>query len=109
MTVPTTGTQPHDDSSAWGTVAQRLALHHVDIDEDNNHIVVNQRIVRRTGCASLLVRACPAHVFSQEADGSVTTEYAACLECGTCTAIAPAGAVHWRYPRGGFGVSYREG
>jgi ferredoxin-like protein FixX len=32
-------------------------------------------------------------------------EYAACLECGTCLAIA----LKWHYPLGGFGVQFREG
>jgi ferredoxin like protein len=42
-------------------------------------------------------------------DGSIGIEYAACLECGTCLAVAPAGVLTWHYPRGGFGVSFREG
>jgi ferredoxin-like protein FixX len=35
--------------------------------------------------------------------------YAACLECGTCKAMAAPGALTWHYPRGGFGIAYREG
>ena len=33
----------------------------------------------------------------------------ACLECGTCLAVAAPGALTWHYPRGGFGVQFREG
>ncbi len=36
-------------------------------------------------------------------------EYAACLACGTCLAVAAPGALKWRYPRGGFSVQFREG
>ena len=34
---------------------------------------------------------------------------AACLECGTCLAVAPAGVLRWHYPRGGYGIAFREG
>jgi ferredoxin like protein len=31
-----------------------------------------------------------------------------CLECGTCYVVCGKDAfTRWRYPRGGFGVSYR--
>ena len=59
--------------------------------------------------AQLLVRICPAHVYTEEADGSVGFTAAACLECGTCLAVAPEGALSWHYPRGGFGVAFRQG
>ena len=36
-------------------------------------------------------------------------EYAACLECGACLAVADPGALTWRYPRGGMGVRFRLG
>ena len=44
-----------------------------------------------------------------QADGTISVEYAACLDCGTCLAVAPPGVLEWHYPRGGFGVSYRGG
>jgi ferredoxin like protein len=40
---------------------------------------------------------------------AIAVEFAACLECGTCLAIAAPGALQWHYPRGGMGISYREG
>ena len=55
------------------------------------------------------MRICPAHVYTEEADGSVGFTAAACLECGTCLAVAPEGALSWHYPRGGFGVAFRQG
>jgi ferredoxin-like protein FixX len=41
--------------------------------------------------------------------GHISVEYAACLECGTCLAVAATGALKWHYPRGGFGIQFREG
>jgi ferredoxin like protein len=32
-----------------------------------------------------------------------------CLECGSCRAVCPHGAITWRYPRGEYGVRYRWG
>ena len=38
----------------------------------------------------------------------VVADDAACLECGACLAVAPQ-TLGWHYPRGGFGVRFREG
>ncbi|MFC7581815.1 ferredoxin family protein [Schaalia naturae] len=91
------------------SVPARLAGNTYDLDEDESHIGIDQEAARASGCGPLLVRICPAHVYSMNDDGSIGIEYAACLECGTCLAVAPAGVLTWHYPRGGFGVSFREG
>jgi ferredoxin like protein len=91
-----------------GTVAERLDNNHYATDE-RSHIEVNQDLVRITAAGPLLVRVCPAHVYSLQPDGTLGITYAACLECGTCRAVAPAGALNWQYPRSGMGVTYREG
>lgn len=86
-------------SDGFGSVACRLAKNHYDVDEDNSHIHVNQDIARGTGTGKLLVRVCPAHVYSEESDGTISVEYAACLECGTCLAVAAPGSLEWHYPQ----------
>lgn len=93
----------------FGSVTERLARNSYVLDEDHCHIEVNQDIARQTGTGELLVRICPAHVYGHGADGTITVNHAACLECGTCLAVAAPGALSWHYPRGGFGVVYREG
>lgn len=92
-----------------GTVPERLAQNRYTLDEGTSHIEVDQPIARSTGIVKLLVRVCPAHVFSEAPDGSIVVQHAACLECGTCLAVAAPGSLRWHYPRGGFGVTYREG
>jgi ferredoxin like protein len=92
-----------------GSVPQRLGLLAFHLDEECPHIEVDQDAARATGAAALLERVCPAHVYRAEPDGSIGVTYAACLECGTCLAVAPPGVLRWHYPRGGFGVTYREG
>ena len=91
------------------TVAERLAQNRFTPDGEQSHIEVDQALVRATRTAGLLVRICPAHVYSEAPDGTLAVQHAACLECGACLAVAPTGALRWRYPRGGFGVAYREG
>lgn len=90
-------------------LSERLARNHFDTDDAASHISVDQAACRSTGAAAVLVAVCPAGVYSLAADGDLLVEYAACLECGTCLAVAPPGVLSWQYPRGGRGVRYREG
>lgn len=92
-----------------GSVPERLAKNHYAVDEEESHIQVDQGAARRTDAGALLERVCAAHVYRREPDGSVTVSAAACLECGTCLAVAPPGVLTWHYPRGGYGIGFREG
>ena len=96
-------------TTPFGTVTERLDRNRYETDETRSHILVDQPAAKATGAGPLLVRVCPAHVYSLQADGTVGVLYAACLECGTCRAVAPPGALTWHYPRGGMGITYREG
>ena len=70
------------------SVPARLAGNTYNLDEEESHIEVDQQLARKLGVGPLLERICPAHVYSVEADGTIGVEYAACLECGTCLAMA---------------------
>jgi len=91
------------------SVPELLAKNRFELDEEESHIEVDQAVVKATGCGQAMVRCCPAHVYAEEADGTLSVEYAACLECGTCVVVAAPGALRWHYPRGGFGIQFREG
>jgi len=95
--------------TSLASINDRLARNSYTLDEAQSHIEVNQELARRTGTGKLLVRICPARVYGEATDGTITVNYAACLECGTCLAMAAPGALTWHYPRGGFGIVYREG
>lgn len=72
------------------------------------HIILDQNVC--SGCKNrACTTSCPAHCYSwSEEDELMTFVYDGCLECGTCYIVCEAGAfLRWRYPRGGFGVSYR--
>ena len=90
------------------TVPERLAANRFVLDEEESHIQVDQELCRTTGTGKRIIAVCPAGVYSEQ-DGDIVVDYAACLECGTCLAVASPGALTWTYPRGGFGVSLREG
>mgnify|MGYP001358308225 CR=1 FL=1 len=91
------------------SIVERLGGNHYVLDEEQSHIQVDQEVIAATGTGRVLVRICPAHVYSEGADGQILVADAGCLECGTCLALMPAGTLRWHYPRGGFGVSFRQG
>ena len=80
------------------SVPERLTKNRFNLDEEESHIEVNQEIAKATGTGKALVACCPAHVYSEEPDGTISVEYAACLECGTCLAIAAPGALQLALP-----------
>ena len=92
-----------------GNVESRLAKNAYEVDEGNTHIEVNQEIARATGTGKLLTKICPAHVYREEADGTISVEFAACLECGLCFQMVAPGSLVWHYPEGAMGVRFREG
>lgn len=76
--------------------------------DDRPHIQVNAAV-----CKDCTVRACvyvcPANLFVPLDDGGILFNYEECFECGTCyIACNKEGAISWTYPRGGYGVTFRE-
>jgi ferredoxin like protein len=47
--------------------------------------------------------------YHVEENGQTTIYWESCIECGTCRIICPFHNIAWKYPAGGFGVSYRYG
>lgn len=91
-----------------GSINERLAKN-VFHTGDRPHISINQELAKATGTGKGIVAICPAHVYREEHDGTISIETAACLECGTCLAVADPGVLHWEYPEGGTGIEFREG
>lgn len=72
------------------------------------HIIVDERHCvecHERGCTI----ACPARCYTwSEEERKMTFVHDGCLECGTCYVVCERKAfTRWRYPRGGFGVSFR--
>jgi ferredoxin like protein len=76
--------------------------------DETAHIVVDGE-----KCRSCSVRACiyvcPANLFVPLDDGSVLFNYEQCFECGACYFVCTQeGAIQWTFPKGGYGVTFRE-
>jgi ferredoxin like protein len=94
--------------AGFGSVTERLAGNSYTVDGES-HIEINQELVRKSGAGKVLQRVCPAHVYSENEDGTLAILFAACMECGTCRALVSPDVLQWHYPNGGFGVAFREG
>ncbi|MEB2836789.1 MAG: 4Fe-4S dicluster domain-containing protein [Desulfurococcales archaeon] len=75
-----------------------------DVDEEP-HITVDYEKCSKCDAKPCLY-LCPAGCYTLSGN-RVLFSYEGCLECGTCRAICPMGAVRWSYPKSGRGVFYR--
>ena len=90
------------------TVPQKLAVNKYELDEGHPHIEVHEEVCRSLCPDLACLFICPADVYSEQ-NGQIVADWAACLECTTCKVACPSEALHWEYPRGGFGIVYRSG
>lgn len=88
-------------------VDQRLATVRFRVDS-HAHIQVNNEVCKECSTQAC-VYVCPANLFTPLSDGTILFNYEQCFECGTCyVACNREGAITWTYPKGGYGVSFRE-
>lgn len=86
-----------------------LNLNKFNVDEEQPHIVLDKEVCRACSPKPCLY-VCPALLYRLDKNGDISFDYAGCLECGTCRLMCKdKGIVKWVYPRGTFGVSYRQG
>ncbi len=71
------------------------------------HIVIQEEVCLTCDGRPCTI-VCPAQLFVWEG-GGMTFNCDGCLECGSCRLVCPCEAITWRYPRGGYGVSFRWG
>lgn len=98
-----------ESNSITPAIKERLMKNRYQVNEGQSHIQLDQEYAKATGLGKILVQVCPAHVYSEREDGGIDVEYAACLECGTCRAVADPKLLQWTYPEGSFGVQLRQG
>ncbi|NLL52189.1 MAG: ferredoxin family protein [Peptococcaceae bacterium] len=89
------------------SIPEKLALNKFEVNEGNPHIIIDNTKCQSCQPKSCLT-VCPAELYSEQ-NGEIIVEWAGCLECGTCRAVCPQGAISWEYPIGGFGIIYRQG
>jgi ferredoxin like protein len=90
------------------SVAHKLAVNKYELDEGHPHIEVNNEVCQAKCGDKFCLFVCPANVYQEQGD-KIIADWAGCLECTTCKVACPSDALHWEYPRGGFGIVYRHG
>jgi ferredoxin like protein len=90
------------------TMPQKIAVNKYELDEGHPHIEVREEACRALCPDLACLFICPADVYSEQ-NGVIVADWAGCLECTTCKVACPSQALHWEYPRGGFGIVYRSG
>lgn len=90
-------------------VPDKLGINKFYTDEHNAHITVNKECQDQENI-SLIVKACPAALYSVDENGTLFFDYLGCLECGTCKVLGEGKLVEtWNYPQGTLGIEYRHG
>ncbi|MCL1976417.1 MAG: ferredoxin family protein [Firmicutes bacterium] len=74
-------------------------------EDQNSHIKLDYAACEACQTKPCL-NICPAQMFSLTAQGDILFSYEGCLECGACSIICSY--LTWYYPRGGYGVVFRE-
>ena len=91
------------------TPPELLSKNKFNVDEEEPHIIIDKAICARCVEKPCLY-VCPAVLYKLDKNGEMSVDYAGCLECGTCRVMCKnKGIVKWVYPRGTFGVIYRQG
>ncbi|OPX84819.1 MAG: hypothetical protein A4E53_03711 [Pelotomaculum sp. PtaB.Bin104] len=86
-----------------------LSLNKFNVDEEEAHIIVDKQICAKCSEKPCLY-VCPAGLYKLDNTKKLSFDYAGCLECGTCRVMCKnKGIAKWRYPRGTFGISFRQG
>lgn len=88
-------------------LADKLYLLKYEVDEESHLVIKDQKVCQeceRKPC----INRCPAEVYSWEGD-RLQVAYENCVECGVCKIVCPYENIDWRYPRGGYGVSFKFG
>jgi ferredoxin like protein len=79
------------------------------LDEQEAHLKIKDQAVCKACVGKPCVDFCPVGAYRTMDDGTTQIAFQSCVECGTCRVACPPLNVSWKYPRGGFGVSYKFG
>ncbi|MCX7599381.1 MAG: 4Fe-4S dicluster domain-containing protein [Armatimonadetes bacterium] len=88
-------------------LVDKLYLLKYEVDEESHLVIKDQKVCSECEHKPCINR-CPAEVYSWEGD-RLQVAYENCVECGVCKIVCPYENIDWRYPRGGYGVSFKFG
>ena len=87
---------------------EKLSKNCYQIDQNHPHIVLATDPDHSQ--LEKLVAACPAGLYQQNPDGSLSFDFHGCLECGTCRLLCDEKVLaRWQYPSTGYGIVLRFG
>lgn len=86
-------------------IQEKLDLVRFRVDKES-HIKLDSALCQKCELRACLW-VCPAGLFTLSGD-ELLLSYEGCLECGACYLACPQGAIQWNYPKGGYGVCFRE-
>jgi len=98
------------DMANKSSLEEKLFLVGFKPDEES-HLLIKKPEICCGACAAKerpCTYACPAGVYTWEED-HISVAFEGCLECGCCRIVCPFANLEWRYPRGGFGVGFKQG
>lgn len=72
-----------------------------------SHLAVKDQDICKKCEGKPCTTLCPAGVYKWE-NNRISVGYEGCVECGACRIACPQGNIEWKYPRGGFGVQFRN-
>ncbi|MFA6807772.1 MAG: ferredoxin family protein [Eubacteriales bacterium] len=91
------------------TIEEKLSVDKFFVDEGNPHIIISKDAVDPKEIQKL-IKACPAGLYSLNEDGTISFDYAGCLECGTCRVLCKNTIIkEWNYPQATCGIEFRYG
>ena len=90
------------------SVLEKIGHNKFELDEGHPHIEVHEEALRAEDPDLACLYVCPANVYSEQ-NWRIVADWAGCVECGTCRIAASPAGLTWVFPRGGFGIVYREG
>ncbi len=91
-------------------IEDKLYLVRFKPDHEPHLVIIDQEVCKSKCKDRPCTFFCPAHVYEwEEANAKITVGFENCLECGACRIGCPHQNIEWRYPRGGFGVAFKNG
>lgn len=88
----------------------KLYLIRFNTDKRSHIKILDQDVCAKECEDRACTRICPAHVYHwEEEEQRISVGYEGCVECGTCRVGCSRDNIQWDYPRGGFGVSWKNG
>lgn len=98
-----------DERMSSSSISDKLFTIRYKVD-DQSHLIIKDHDTCLQCVTKDCTFFCPSDVYEWEEEMKMTTvAYENCIECGTCRIACPPHNIHWVYPKGGYGITYKYG